>query len=210
MRPNFGEGVEKPPYINQRGEQLVAAGLPPLTSLVALGDSWMAKTATAAAPVIAIPTTGSLIALYNAEPENGKSYVIDSLFLLVVANTAAVQSHCLLANLAPNPSTIVAPAIGITPNPMRGSRAYGGLARVAVGLALDATNGVAANWFPLGPSIPNSNTPQIGSAIDWPLDGSIIVPPKGLFALTALAGAATASSVQIGFRWHELLLPPIT
>jgi hypothetical protein len=91
---------------------------------------------------------------------------------------------------------------------MLANRAYDGSARVAVGITIDADNGVAANWQPLGSSPAHQNTPQIGTTLDVDLKGKIILPPGGQLALTVLAGAATATSVQLGVRWHELVLPP--
>jgi hypothetical protein len=42
--------------------------------------------------------------------------------------------------------------------------------------------------------------------VDVDVKGLMILPPGGQLALTALAGAATAASVQLGIRWHEMKL----
>ena len=200
-RPNFGEGTTVPGYVNNGGELLVAAGLPAYTQLVSRGDSWWASTTTAAAPVVAIPTTAGLIGLWNGDSE--KSYVIDSVFVVVVAATAAVQATGIMANISTSP-VLAAIANTIAPRPLFANRAYAGNARIAVGITLDAANGVAANWMQIGGAIPGINTTQVGSQVDIDIGGKIILPPTGQLALTAVSGAATASSLQIGFRWHEV------
>lgn len=207
-RPMYGDGSPQPFDITPGGEQIVAAGLPQNAALVSLGNSWIAMDPTPRAPVVAVPTTAALIGLWNGEPEGtGKSYIIDAVVLLVAANTAAVQNHGILFNNAfQRVDTAIANTL--TPRGMRGLRVYNGNGRVAVGLTLDATNGIAANWFPCASSFANSNTPQIGQTLFHPLNGSIIVPPKGQISLTCIAGATTASSVNLGLVWHEAYVPP--
>ena len=206
FRPNYGEGVSAQPFINNGGEVLVAPALPPYAQIVSRGDSWWASTTTAAAPVTAIPTTAALIGLWNGDDE--KSYIIDSAFVVVVVATAAVQAHGLMANISTSP-VLAALANTITVRNLFANRPYAGNARVAVGITLDAANGVAANWMQLGTSVSATNTTQVGEQNDIDIGGKIILPPNGQLALTVLAGAATASSLQLGFRWHEVRLPAI-
>lgn len=205
--PNFGEGVQAPPMLTSAGEQLVAQGLPALASIVAAGDSWMART-TALAPVIAIPSTAALFALYNGEAQ--KSLIIDSAFLTVVVVTAAVQGHGLLMNVSTAKSATAPAGTALTPLPMRANQAFSGAEQAMHTATLTAAaGGAATNWVPIGRGTVPSNTLQIGSCIDVPL-GNIIIPPGGIFALTALAGAATAASVHVGCRWHKRILPSVT
>ena len=206
-QPIFAEGSDEQPQLNTRGELLVSQGLPPLATLVNAGNSYMASTTTAAAPVVAIPTTAALIGLWNGEAANGKSYIIDSIFVIQTAVTAAVQNVGILVNVALQP-VLTALANTITPRNLRSTLGYRGMGRVAVGITLDATNGIAANWFPVGTTPSAQNTLQIGTTVDVNVNGMFVIPPGGQIALTALAGAATATSVQIGLRWHEVVLPP--
>lgn len=203
---NYGNGADEQIQLDQEGSQLIAPTLPPLARRVSLGRSYWASTTTAAAPVTAIPTTAALIGLMNGENDDGPSYVIDSVFMFVVANTAAIQPLCILANVSIAPVlTLIADTIA--PRALLANRKYRGNARVAVGITLDGTSGVAANWMSLGQSVAAQNTPQIGTAIEVNVGGGIVIPPKGLLGLSVLAGAATASSVQVGMRWHEVILP---
>ena len=207
-QPNYPEGVDEQPQLNNRGEQIVSAGLPPLAQLASLGNSYWASTTTAAAPVIAIPTTAALIGLWNGEPAGGKSYIIDSLFVVQVAVTAAIQNVGILANIALQ-RVDTALANTIAPRNMYSTLPYRGRGRVAVGITLDAANGIAANWMPMGTTAAPAGSLQIGTVVDCDVKGGIIIPPGGQLALSAIAGAATASSIQIGFRWHEVILPPV-
>lgn len=210
QQPNYAEGTDEQPQLNTRGEQIIAQGLPPLAQLVAAGNSYQVATTTAAAPVIAVPTTAALIGLWNGEADNGKSYVIDSVFALVVASTVAQQTMSILGNLsmAQIPTAI---ANTLVPRAMRAGLPYRGSARVAVAITLNSIDGVAANWFPIGNNPPQiaGATNNIGSSLEWDCKGMFIVPPKNQFSLTVIAPAATASSIQVGFRWHELQLPSV-
>lgn len=207
QRPDYGgEMALQQVQMNNGGELLVAAALPPHATVTLRGDSWVAKTA-ARAPVTAIPTTAYLLNLYNGEALGGKSYIIDSVFLMQVAVTAAIQNVGILYNVSYKPSSLVAPAGGVTPIGLFGGKQYGGKGLITDNSTLDATNGIAPNWFPAGLSPSAQNTLQIGTSVDWDCGGRIIIPPGGSFSVTGLAGAATATSIQMGFRWHEILLP---
>jgi hypothetical protein len=210
VQANYAEGHDEQAMINTRGEQIIVQGLPPLSQIVKAGNSYQASTTSAAAPVVAIPTTAALIGLWNGEPDNGKTYVIDSVFCFTVASTAAQQANTILANIsqAQIPTAI---ANTITPRPLRANMPYRGAARIAVGITLNATDGVAANWFPIGSNGPliAGATNNIGSCTDIDCKGMFLIPPKGQFSLTVISSAATATSVQVGFRWHELVVPPV-
>lgn len=206
--PNFGEGVEQPPMISSAGELLVAQGLPPYAGIVAAGDSWIARTG-ALTPVITLPSTAALFALYNGESQ--KSLIIDSAFLVVVVITAAIQANGLIANVSTAKSLSAPSGTALTPLPMRANSTYSGAVQALHTVTLTAgAGGATANWFPIGNGTPPSNTLQIGSGVDIDLGGKIIIPPGGIFALSCLAGAATASSVHVGCRWHTRILPSVT
>jgi hypothetical protein len=188
--------------VNLLGDLRIAVALPSLAEIVRFGNSYQARTTTAAAPVAAIPTTAALISLWNGEADDGKSLVIDSVFAVTVASTTAQQTPTILGmlNSLAIPTAIAAT---ITPISLLGNKTYGGRARVAVG-----TTVVDAGWFPFGTNAPQlaGATNNIGSCTDIRLDGLIIVPPKGQFNLSVLSAAATASSIQVGLRWHEIQL----
>lgn len=208
QQPNYAEGDEVQIAGNSRGAAMVANDFPLLTTIVAAGNSYWASMASGGAPVTAIPTTAALFGLYNGEPDNGKSYIIDSIFAVQIVITAAIQNIGILANISQAQIT-TAIANTITPRSLRGNLPYRGAARVAVGLTLNASDGVASNWMPIGNTGPGQNTLQIGTVVDVDVKGLIIIPPKGQLSLSALGGAATAASVLLGCRWHEAILPQV-
>src|SRR4051812_35298353 len=70
--------------INGRGDQRVSQALPPKSELARLGLTYTCAIATASAftYVNAWPTTRAELVLYNGEAGNGKSYVIDSVWMV--------------------------------------------------------------------------------------------------------------------------------
>lgn len=116
------------------------------------------------APVIAVPTTATLISLWNGEPDGGASYVIDSVFVHQIVVTAAIQNVGILLNVSGAPITSLAGTY--TPVPLRaGAASYSGLATVGAAVALNATDGTAARWFPAGTTPAPANTLQIGPSV---------------------------------------------
>lgn len=200
---NAGQDTEDELQINNRGDSLVAIALPELTEIVRLNESYWAKSL-ASAPVVAIPTTASLFTLYNGNLAGGKCVVIDSLFMHVVAVTAAIQGWGIITCLSKVVQAVQAQSI--IPNCLKaGKNTYSG--NVTCGTqAMDAVSGVVGNWMPIGASPSPQNTLQIGTTIEVPVKGMIIIPPTHSMGVSVLAGAATASSVQVGCRWHEVQL----
>jgi hypothetical protein len=159
--------------------------------------------------VTAIPSTACLLGLWNGEPDNGKSYIIESVFAMRIVTSAAFQEMTILTNvsLQPIPTAI---ANTLTPRCLSGNRiGYGGNARVAVGITLAAAaGGVASNWFPVGNTYQiASGATNLGGTREVNVQGRYIIPPKGQFSLSVIAPVATASSIVCGVRWHEAILP---
>src|SRR5690349_17718708 len=76
---NYPENREEEQlHVNNSGDQVIAQGLPELTELVRLGDSWQINTTTGQAALTALPTTTAGLTLINNEPATGKCYAIDS------------------------------------------------------------------------------------------------------------------------------------
>lgn len=212
---NFSEGDSQNVQLNNRGEILVTHGIPPLASLVNLGNSYQARTTSAATPVTSIPTTACLLAIWNGEPDNGKHYIIDSVYAFTVVGTGSQQVTCILGNMSLAPILVMPTGTLVTPKSLRAGNGYRGLAKVSVGPTLNAAgtldgSGIAANWFPIGTTCGLAGgTNSIGACTDVDCRGMFIVPPKAQFGLHALTTTGTSNSIQIGMRWHEVILPPI-
>jgi hypothetical protein len=187
-------------HLNSRGDLLVAQALPPLAEIVRMGESWQVVTSTAQAALTALPTTTAGLTLWNGEPADGKSYVIDSVAAaeIVVDATQANMTALFVMN---NKTPVTAPTDAALAIRSLSGRAYGGRARtVAAGTVVND------GWFPAGSSAPIAAA-AAGSAwkqVDVDLKGIYIVPPGGSFNVVASKVAATASQMHYIIRWHEV------
>lgn len=201
---NYPENREDEQLIlNNRGEVVIAQGLPQLTELVRLGDSWQTKTTTGTAALTALPTTTPGLCLWNGEPTGimGKCYIIDSVAVDVrVQDVTQPGTLSLFAML--NKPPITAPtdlALAIASSM---GKSYGGRARTFVTAVTD--NG----WFPCGDSAPIS--PVVAGAVwkihECQLRGLYIVPPSGAFSIQAVQIGSGTASCFFTIRWHEVVL----
>lgn len=202
--PNYPENDEDQQiHINTRGEQIIAQGLPELTTLVSLGDSWQVALASGLAALTALPTTVAGISLYNGEQSLGKCYAIDS-FGSWEAVVDATQTDVTAIFAMQN----VAPATAPTPTALtvRGlsGRTYGGRAKVVT--TLTVTND---GWFAHATS---GQMAAAAAGANWKVNevqcrGLYLVQPGGMFNVQAVKAAAAAAAQQFFFvRWHEVQL----
>src|SRR6267143_3897886 len=70
------------PTLNDQLEMFVALGSSAYGEIVRLGRAFEVHTPAAVAGVVAIPTTGVLLQIYNNEPDAGRSYIIDRCWAL--------------------------------------------------------------------------------------------------------------------------------
>jgi hypothetical protein len=197
---NYADGEAKT-QITQRGDLLVAQALPPKTDLTRLGGTYSVQIATASAftYVAAWPTTRAEIVLYNGESAGGKSYVIESAWMVSVSSTAAAASLALLAQLAP---TITAPTDDATQLIVSrsGKTSYAGRAKRAV-----AVTTMTANKWELIGHTPSGPAASIGTGVFVEMGGGWIVPPGGTIGFAGVAGTAAGTAI-IGCTWSEVLL----
>jgi len=189
-------------------ELLVAAGAAPWREIVRMGRAFYVSTATAVAAVVAIPTTGHMVSLYNNAPDGGRSLVIDWVAASGVAKTAAAGQAQLLVNVGQVREAIPTDA-GLA---IKKANGLGGgtndtyVRTILTGTALPAGTGLAANWIPIGPAagFPGAAaTPGLGL---WaPVDGRFIIPPGRYFAMHVIADVV-GSTFQGSIGWHELQL----
>lgn len=197
---NYADGEAKV-QINGRGDLVVAAGLPPKTELARLGGTYSVQIATGSAftYVAAWPTTRAELVLYNGETAGGKSYVIDSAWMVSVSSTAAAASLSLLAQLAPTISAPTDDANQLIVS-RAGKTAYGGRAKRAV-----AQTTMTANKWELVGHTPAGPSASIATAVFAEMYGGWIVPPGGTIGFAGVAGTAAGTAI-IGVCWHEVLL----
>lgn len=206
---NYAENKEDEQIIlNNRGDQSVVQGLPELTELVRLGDSWQMATSTGQAALTAIPSTTAGATLVNNEPANGRCYAIDS-FGSWEAVVDATQTDVTAIFAAVGRRTDTAPSGTVeliqTAMSLSGRVNYAGLGTFRRGATV-VNNG----WFPH-----STEGAQMAAAVagaNWKVNecrcrGLYLIPPGGNFSIQAVKAAAAAAAQQFFFmRWHEVQL----
>lgn len=198
--PNYYDGESKA-GINNRGELVVAQGLPTKSELARLGDSWASQILTASAftYVNAWPTTRSEFQLYNGDPV--KSYIIDTAWMAGITSIGAAQPATLLAQTcAPGVQAAPTPHVSIIQS-LCGRTAYAG--RAIRGVAV--TTAIANSWQAIASTVLPMTT-NLGHACFAELYGAYIIPPGGSFNLAGLSGTAAGTAI-CGVTWHEVILP---
>lgn len=190
--------------LNNRGEVLVAQGLPELTEVVRLGDSWQTKTTTGTTCLTALPTTTPGLCLWNGEPTGimGKCYVIDSIAIDIrVLDTTNAGTISVFAMLNKPPVTAPTDLALLIASPM-GKSSYGGRARTFV---TAVTND---GWFPCGDSVPSAPTAagSVWRVQDTYCRGLYIIPPSGAFSIQAVQVGGGTNACFFTIRWHEMNL----
>jgi hypothetical protein len=194
-------------HVNNRGDQIVAQGLPELTELVRLGDSWQMNSTTGQAALTAIPTTTAGFTITNNEPASGKCLAIDSFGSAEeVIDATQTDVTALLAMI--NKRTSTAPTGGTAETTfisMSGRPNYAGAATLKRGATV-----VNDGWTPH--STIGAQMAAAAAGANWKVNealvrGLYLVPPGGSFSVQAVKAAAAAAAQQFFFiRWHEVLV----
>lgn len=161
-----------------------------------------AGTATAVAPVAAIPTTAAHFSLWNGESVGGKTYTINGLSWTTTTTAGATMIIQLLAHLLPGLQPVVAGTAA--KGPLSTDGIYGGSKAVcASAVTLTASQAAGALWHAVGPS---TNTAALTATIgngQW-------VNTRGLYRLTpgailslATLGSTAAGACQLTIQWEE-------
>lgn len=209
VESDLSSGEEGELVCNPRADLLVAKGLPENTEIVRMRQSYIAgydQSIAAVAPLVALPTTAAgagTVSMFNQEQDNGKIYIIDSLWCIVNSAIGAATPLTMIAMLGVGKfSNATAITNDVTPRGLAG-QAYRGTA--VIDLAYAGTL-VDDNWQPVGSSL-NAIAANLGSVVDVPCRGIFVVPPGHAFHFGVVANTATATSVKFGVRWHEVQLP---
>lgn len=199
------EGDEETLVMDQQRNLLTSAGAAAYTDIVRVGRAFYVNTTSAVAAVVAVPTTACLFAIYNNEPDGGRSYVIDWVAASNVVSTAVASQAQVIVNLgqvreaAPTDGGLVIKKA----NGLGGGSSDTRARTILTATALPATTGVATNWIPVGgngvkPGV--AGTPGYGM---WQnVDGRFIVPPGRYFAMHVIANVV-GETFQGFIGWHE-------
>ena len=188
--------------LTPRGELVAVQGMPPLAEIVRMGESYQSMTTAAVAAVVVRPTVAALFSLWNGEKASGKSYIIDSVFAMVLVNPASIGGWGIWVM-----NNVVAGSSGIA-KPAGAALAIKSLTgRVAKSSAVAAVGGAVVDdgWFPAGNGIIGHATAPPEPQLDVDLKGMYIVPPGGMFNVHVVADLVTRTFL-VGCRWHEAQL----
>lgn len=207
VTPNYAEDDERELALNNRGDLVVAQGLPAKADIVRLGNSWHCSIATgsAFAPVAAWPTVLANLLLYNNEPRGGKSLLIDQVWAVAITSIAAASSFTLLGQVVPGIITTGTQPVNDTAQlitSLSGRLNYGGN---VVRCVANSSYCVANKWDAIG-AMAAAPAACIGAGLVADCYGSFIVPPGGLFGVNVVASTAAGTMCQ-GITWHEAQLP---
>lgn len=187
-------------------EQLTAAGAAPYSEIVRLGRAYYVNTTSAVAAVVAIPTTAVMFALYNNEPDGGRTYVIDWVAASNVASTAVgCQAHIIVCpgqvrETPPTDGGLVIKKCNGNGGGSNDTRAR----TILTATALPATTGLQTNWTPVGMNaVKPGVTTTPGYGIFCPIDGRFTVPPGRYFAMHVVANVV-GETFQGFIGWHEI------
>jgi len=191
--------------VTSMGEQLITNAVAPGVEVSRIGRAFKVNTTSSVASVIALPTTAVTIALYNNEPDGGRSYIIDQVFAMFTTNSAAIDTVGIIGCLGQVREAIPANSALVVQNLIGGTKLDTRARTIIGGTALPGTTGFAGQWFPIGSSVAAAVTSLPGFQQTVDVQGRFIVMPGRYFALHTL-GTVITISAQVGLIWHEKYL----
>lgn len=205
-------GSDIVPALSAQREQLIAPGASPYGEIVRNGRAFVINTTAAIGAVVAIPSTAHMLAIYNNEPDGGRTYVIDWIAAQNVVSTAVATQAQMLCNVGqvreaiPVDSGLTIKKLNSVGNVGASNAAVRGDTKVISILnatALPANTGVAANWFPFGMSTSKPGVAATpGYGIWVPVDGRIEIAPGRYFAVHVIA-SVVGETFTAFIAWHE-------
>jgi hypothetical protein len=205
----YGYGDEDTQFeLSGQGEQETALGAPIYSEISRQSRSFYINTITQVASVIAMPTTAVAFAIYNNEPDGGRSYMIDQVWALFTANATILPQAGLVGVLGQVREAIPTNAMSTTII----LKNYNGVGKldsrsrcILTATALPATTGFAGNWFPITGTSNAAVTSLPGFQKVFNLDGRYIVAPGRYFGIHCVS-AITNVQAQYGIAWTERFL----
>lgn len=198
-RQNFGDGTGKNLQANKQGSILSVLSLPINGEVARIGATYVGGTATAVAPVAAMPTTAAHLSLYNPS-SSGKNFYVHRVGSYCVASAAAV----LQASLAVHMTTVAVSTL--TGTAATAGKSISGSATTVSQIYSAVTTVVNGVWHILGASQNfGAQTATIGMALDsGDLGGLYIITPGMHLDVAVLAQAAGSATFSTFIQWSEL------
>ena len=184
---------------NGLNEMFTAQGMLPKVEMTRKGQGWNVMTATAAAPIAAVPTTTARLEIFNPVSSTNR-LIVDDLYAFQLLSTAATQTYAIWAMVTVTKAAPTAAALVIASR--SGKAAVTGATGSFVVPAVDTTV-VANGWRPYGPvQAWGTAAATPGNSLVAPVDGALVVPPGSSLCLCVVGSLATASSFQVGAGFY--------
>jgi hypothetical protein len=196
-----GNGTERPLRLTGNQSLAVAQLESPGALLAAAGKRFSGGCqviASGIAPVSAIPTSTSTLALYNTDAS--KSLVMDSIGFVLGSGTAAAGATLYLC--VSNGIVIAAQIPTAASN--YSSQCMGKATNTSVARWGTAVTIPVSSWFQ-ALSSPILAAANIGQGDSTPLSG-IVIPPNHCLGIAILSGAGTSPLFSVSASWSELAL----
>lgn len=156
--------------------------------------------ASALAPVQAIPTTGGALALYNTEPDGGKSIVVESVSVSLASGTPGTgfALYCGLSQgrLVTAPSA----AANYGSAPIGKSQGKSTIALWATTFTLAGS----PKWWAVIAGPTGGASASVGDGGTRDLGGRVVIPPGHALAFTVMSAAGTTPLFAIHVEHVEL------
>lgn len=195
--------------VNDQLELLMANAASPYGEVTRVGRAFETHTTTAIAAVVALPTTAAMLSMWNGEPDNGRSYVVDRVWGLRIVSTTAIASQAsLIGCLGQTRVTTLGAASGLARNALNGNGGADSKSTTFLNaVALDAVTGVTGNWRVLpgqtgGLKISAGAATVGGDFVNAEVNGRIIIPPGRAFGVHVFA-PLVGETFLCGIEWHE-------
>lgn len=205
----YGYGSEETQFeVTGQGEQEYALAGADFEEVYRQSRSYYINTVTQVASVVAMPTTAVAFAIYNNEPDGGRSYVIDQVWALFTASASIMPQACLVGVLGQVREAIPTNAMSATiilKNPNGVGKLDSRSRCILTATALPATTGFAGNWFPITSHTNAAVTSLPGMQKVFDLNGRYVVPPGRYFGIHCVS-AKTDVQAQYGISWTERYL----
>lgn len=204
-RFNFRQAAtDRPVRMTNHGSLAMAQVEPAGAELARAGRRFGAVVgngATYKAPIQAIPTTTATWALYNGEPDGGKSYLVEIAACFSVSGTLGLGLSLLGGVTKTRQSAAVAAYSGTVLDSLSGGAMN---SRAALGNAVTLAN--TPVWVPLE-SRDQVSAVSVGSGlVAKDLAGRFLVRPGCCFALDVMAPVGTTALFGVAVAWSELQL----
>lgn len=186
---------------NHQGAALTALSLPYNAEVSRQGYTFVAGTATAVAPVAALPTTASHLSLYCPQGQ-AKSLVIQRLVWTTIASAAAAFVGQLIYQVT---TAAVGSITGTAATAIKPISSLNASVATIFSAVTTVANGI---WTPLGMSVNGgAATATISMGADTgDLGGMIIINPGFHLDMAILCSAAGSATCDIFVTWSEAVV----